>query len=137
MESFCNKHVKLVTEMSVVMTLNQKTIVPKAYYKALDELLKMFPEKGNTWIDKCRERLFDVQFFGRQKGRKVFKVLRNPKIDKYNSKFSYYRVYLYGRKKGWCSCFYGKYGQKRMVEICTHIGACILFSLYFEILCRG
>lgn len=120
----------------VVVRLDKDTYVPNVMFKALDKLLEMFPEKGETWINNVRERVFDTTYLGYnfKRKRKEFKVYRNPKLDKYDSKFSYYKVYYYGGKRAWCSCYYGKYGKSRALRICTHIGACILFDLYSKLL---
>ena len=120
--------------MSLAVQVKKETINANALFKALEDLLKMFPEKSDAWIDKSRNRLFDVVFLGFNKKykRKEYKVYRNKEFDKAESKFSYYKVYYYGGKRAWCSCFYGKYGKTRMIRHCTHIGACILFDLYFK-----
>ena len=126
----------------VVVRLDKEKLNSKAYYNALKRFGEMFPEKGEHWIDVCKKRLFDVVYLGVEKshkrfGRKKFKVYRNNDIDKYNSKFSYYVVYLYGSgHDSWCSCSYGKYGTRRLIETCTHIGACILFTLYLQELAK-
>jgi len=116
----------------ILFRLDKKTINESAFFKSLDTFLKLFPEKEKNWFDRSVMRIYDVVYLGKHGNRKEFKVYRNEKLDKYDSRFSYYRVYLYSHNRGWCSCFYGKYGQERMVKICTHIGACILFDLYVQ-----
>jgi hypothetical protein len=122
----------------VTVRLKKGNLNSKAYYKALKRFGEMFPEKTEHWIDTCKLRLFDVVFLGLDKGRrhfgrKKFRVYRNSDIDKAESKFSFYTVYLYGiGRNSWCSCRYAKYGNRRMVQVCTHVGACILFNLYIQ-----
>lgn len=126
-----------MNKKEIIFKLDKNTIVESTFFKALDEFLKLFPEKDKSWIDRSIMRIYDVAFVGYHKKSKQFKVYRNPKLDRYESKFTYYRVYLHSPKSGWCSCFYGKYGQERMVELCTHFGACVLFDLYIQNLTKG
>ena len=126
----------------VTVRLKKENLNSQAYFNALKRFGEMFPEKSAHWIDVCKLRLFDVVYLGQEKtrrhfGRKKFKVYRNRDIDKADCKFSYYTVYLYGTGRScWCSCTYGKFGKRRLVEVCTHAGACILFNLYIEELAK-
>lgn len=106
---------------------------------AVDQLVALYPEKKDSWLDRCKRRLFDVEYLGREtKGRRirdVFKVYKNPKIDKAPGRMKYYKVYLYGRLENWCSCYLvsmKKAGFSQAIKVCTHVGACVLFQEYLR-----
>lgn len=122
--------------MSCIIKLKRETLITTVYYRALKRFLALFPEKEQGWIDKCQERLCDVVYLGfflkKKSWRHEFILERNTEIDKSNSKARHYRIYIYGEKNGFCSCYFGKYGKTRMLQICTHRGTCTLMLLYLD-----
>lgn len=111
-----------------------------AYVKAVEVLRTLFPHFKEGWINVCTKRLSDVEYIGTRRGEDIFKVVRNPKLDgmpdgtRKNS-WTYRKVILKEHSHNhFCSCFFGLYFQKRRRHLCSHIGACLLFRYYFQLL---
>jgi len=118
--------------------LTIKEINPEVFIRAERMLRVLFPNFSSGWIEACKDRLLDVEYIGKEKNADVFHVKRNIKFDGEPSgrgkSWGYRKVTLWSGKSGFCSCFFGPYSYKRRKELCSHIGACILFRFYFQIL---
>jgi len=111
-------------------------IQAEAFMEALDKLRQLFPKKSKSWFEEVKKRFLDTEFIGYdEKGYKKFKVLKNLKLgDNYKAG---YRVVTLGE---WnfhlCTCMFGKFGEYRRREACTHVGAAYLRHFYNELLRR-
>ncbi len=100
--------------------------------KILQKFREMFPNKSTSWIRRCIARLPDV-VEGKVRG--VWFVRGNAKLgDAYSQ---YIVKYIAG--KYMCSCMERErpYHSRRRKELCTHVGAVILYRLLKgEIICE-
>jgi len=98
-----------------------------AYIKAYNEIVESMPGRQQWLKDRVIPRLGDVIFMGVNKWNKaVYHVLKNPKLD--DTKFRSYNVVTFGPGY-WCQCYFGKFGDKRRMELCSHAGAVMLYRL--------
>ena len=99
----------------------------QAYIKAYDEMVGTMPGKQQWLNDRVIPRLVDVVPIGLNKyGNLTYRVMKNPKLD--DTKFRQFNIVTVG-KNYWCQCYFGKFGNKRRIEMCSHAGAVMLYRL--------
>jgi len=119
--------------------LKSEEINADVFIKATEMLRLLFPHFSEGWIKQCQDRILDVEYLGKEKGADVFHVKRNFKFDgedkgERGKSWSYRKVILRSKTNHWCSDMFGPFSWKRRKELCSHIGTCILFRFYFQIL---
>ena len=114
-----------------MITLNN--LNNEAFIHAIGKLRELYGNKPEAWFTTCKTRLLDVMYVGKNEKKKdKFHVLKNEKLgDKYKQRFK--TVILSGMWR-FCTCTFGKYGARRFYNICTHVGACLLYRWYYEFL---
>ena len=124
--------------MKTLISLDIRTVNPRAYMEAVRRLHKLFPYKSEKWFERSKERLFNVKYLGAEKKRfiKHLFYVKKDRKDNPDAKFKGYKVVISGRKF-WCQCFFTHYGERRILDPCTHVGACFLFLFYLEALRNG
>ena len=112
-----------------------------AFIRAVETLRKLFPYYSENWIQTCKDRILDVKYQfdeSQAKGTDIFYVERNLRFDgkpqKKKGKGWKHRKVILRHVFHWCSCFFGPWRIKRERKLCSHIGTCLLFRLYFQIL---
>lgn len=133
--------------MSIIV-IQPETLNKDAYYRAVEKLADKYKSKGKDWIDNSRERLFDVQYLGQvQKGKQLrdkYSVAKNQRLDKSITKLTSYTIYVSGLWS-WCQCSIARDYALRLStgkqnihihQVCTHVGAVMVFRFYMEELFR-
>ncbi len=96
---------------------------------ALKKFKDKFKSKPRSWLQRCIERLIDVQKTPKPN---TWIVRGRPSLG--DSEAFYIITFIPKRNRYMCTCYNPNklFGNRRMKQICTHVGSVILWRLIKE-----